>query len=579
MGFLVCYGWRSISPLVVGTLVIWYLDPRGRYDWLGLSMSLLAIAVVWGASLLVNWILNRKRDHGSDMQAVVFSHLGVPILTMMPYAWVRAKMLVEFGNISEFAFWPMFLQTLVNSVLGMLVIGGLVIHLVRGDFKFLNLRREARGFFTGILALGLMTLAFVGWFDIHLSTYLAVFLPFPLLVITAVWLAPASTSAFGVLWCILSVKLSTLGYGPFVVASHEEMVNATIELGLYNIVIAAVLYFLSTGSSRLTRQLNLNGIAWSVAGIETWEWDRHRGFSSLKGQPVGDYLQKVTTGLTDHEALRRLQGTASESTSIDDAWGSEILKDSSEDVIFRSAGRILQRGYDDQPTQAIGLLQDLTVEKKAVAALIEFGQQKMQIRNLQAKLQPHFLFNSLNVIRALVHIDKNKADEAISSLSELLRCSLRTSDALFARLDEEMVPVRAFLQLAQLRFGKRLKTQIQVPHDLLDVSIPPMMLLNLVENAITHGIGNVAKGGIVTIEASVTAGQVRISVRNTGTLSKDFAIGIGTQDAKQRLELLFGDQAHFTLWQMNASTVAADLVFPFSHFFAHSIDPSHSSLS
>jgi LytS/YehU family sensor histidine kinase len=106
-----------------------------------------------------------------------------------------------------------------------------------------------------------------------------------------------------------------------------------------------------------------------------------------------------------------------------------------------------------------------------------------------------------------------------------------------------------------------------------------MMLLNLVENAITHGIGNVAKGGIVTIEASVTAGQVRISVRNTGTLSKDFAIGIGTQDAKQRLELLFGDQAHFTLWQMNASTVAADLVFPFSHFFAHSIDPSHSSLS
>lgn len=579
MGFLVYYGWRSISALVVGQLMVWYLDTSRPHDRLGLFMSLSAIAMAWGASLLVDWVQKRRRYHGLDMQAVVLAHLGIPILAMMPYAWARAQVYVKLGRIAESAFVPMFLHTWVNMVLAILAIGGLTLHVVQGDFSLLDLRRDVKGFFAGMLALGLMTLAFTGKFDLHLDPYLAIFLPFPLLAITAVWLAPAWTSAFGVLWCLLSVELSCLGYGPFALLGTVNTLNVTIELGIYNIVIVSVVYFLSKGSSRLTRQLNLNGIALSAAGIEPWEWDCYRGFSSLQGQPAGGFLQRVTTGLAGNAALRRLQGSESESTNIDENWRSKILRESSTDEIFGSAGQILQRGYDHQPTRAIGLLQNLTAEKKAEAALIELGQQKMQIRNLQAKLNPHFLFNSLNVIRALVHIDNDKADQAISTLSELLRGNLRTSNALFARLGEELVPVRAFLQLAHLRFGNRLKTQIQVPHDLFDVSVPPMMLLNLVENAITHGIGTLAKGGIVTIEASVSAEQVRISVRNTGTLSKNFEHGIGTEDAKQRLELLFGDQANFTLSQMNASTVAADLVFPVNHFLAHSIDPLHSSLS
>ncbi len=579
MGFLVHHGWRALSALVVGQLAVWLGWSSNWYDYLALSMTMLAIMAAWGVSLLVNFIEKKKNGRELDMPVLVLSHLGIPILAMLPYAFARAWLFVGLGTIPESEFGPMLLHTLVNSVLAMLVFGSLTLHFLRGDFLLLDLRGDARGVFAGMLALGVMTMAFMGNFNHLLSSYLAVFLPFPLLVVTAVWLAPASSSVFVALWCLLSVMLSCLGYGPFLVPVGPHAMNGTIELGLYIIVIASVVYSLSLGSSRLSRLLNLNEVALSAAGIEPWEWDFRRGFSSFHGQPTIGYLQTVTAGLEGHAALRRLEGTESESTEIQDAWRATMVKSPAADAVYGSAGRILRRDGDHQPTHAIGLLQDLTAERKATAALVELGQRNAQIRNMQVKLNPHFLFNSLNVIRALVHIDKAKADGAIHSLSELLRSNLRTSDALFARLEDELKPVQAFVELAQLRFGHRLKARIQVPPKLYDISIPPMLLLNLVENAVTHGIGNLEKGGSIEIEASDRAGQVRISVRNTGTLGQNFEQGIGTQDAKQRLELLFGDQACFILSQMDASTVAAEIVLPICHSLSKTIHPTHSSLS
>lgn len=202
--------------------------------------------------------------------------------------------------------------------------------------------------------------------------------------------------------------------------------------------------------------------------------------------------------------------------------------------------------------------------RKAEAITLARGYQKAKLHSLQANLSPHFLFNTLNVIRALVYADPAKADHAITSLAGLLRRSLRTSEVSLIGLREELEQIEVLLRLARLRYHDRLQTRIQVPDHLLEVLVPPMLLFNLVENAITHGIGSLELGGMITISAGSSQEQVRISIRNSGTLDGKATRGNGTQDALQRLEMLFGGTAKFSLSQMDEKTVSADVDLPLS---------------
>jgi LytS/YehU family sensor histidine kinase len=131
-------------------------------------------------------------------------------------------------------------------------------------------------------------------------------------------------------------------------------------------------------------------------------------------------------------------------------------------------------------------------------------------------------------------------------------------------LREELEQIEVLLRLARLRYHDRLQTRIQVPDHLLEVLVPPMLLFNLVENAITHGIGSLELGGMITISAGSSQEQVRISIRNSGTLDGKATRGNGTQDALQRLEMLFGGTAKFSLSQMDEKTVSADVDLPLS---------------
>jgi hypothetical protein len=207
--------------------------------------------------------------------------------------------------------------------------------------------------------------------------------------------------------------------------------------------------------------------------------------------------------------------------------------------------------------------------RKAEAITMARGYQKAKLHNLQANVSPHFLFNTLNVIRALVYTDPTKADHAITSLAGLLRRSLRTSEVSLIHLGEELERIEVLLRLARLRYRDRLQTAIHVSDHLLDTRVPPMLLFNLVENGITHGIGSLEHGGLITIAAGSTDEGVRISIRNSGTLDGKATRGNGTQDAMQRLEMLFGGKAKFSLSQMDEKTVSADVDLPLSH--PHSI--------
>lgn len=173
-----------------------------------------------------------------------------------------------------------------------------------------------------------------------------------------------------------------------------------------------------------------------------------------------------------------------------------------------------------------------------------------QLRALEAQINPHFLFNSLNSIRALVEIDPGRAQEMLTRLSNVLRKSLRPDAEHTVALESELPSVCDYLALETVRFGDRLRTAVKVDPAAARCRIPPMVLQTLVENAIKHGIGQEKGRGEVRIEASIEDEVLRLVVENTGRLrarqvreSPGDAVPLGLKNIRERLKLLYGDRA------------------------------------
>jgi LytS/YehU family sensor histidine kinase len=182
------------------------------------------------------------------------------------------------------------------------------------------------------------------------------------------------------------------------------------------------------------------------------------------------------------------------------------------------------------------------------------------LKNLRSQLNPHFLFNSLNSIRALIDLEPEKAKEAVTSLSNLLRKSLVLGRENIVTLEEELEMVSSYLELEKIRFEERLVVKLKLNESLNDFPLPPFSLQMLVENAIKHGISNLVEGGEIIIESRKTEDAVVISVTNSGEITTKSDKGIGIENTKRRLALQFKDMAEFELIQKE-NQVIAQLIF------------------
>lgn len=167
-----------------------------------------------------------------------------------------------------------------------------------------------------------------------------------------------------------------------------------------------------------------------------------------------------------------------------------------------------------------------------------------RLRRLRGDLQPHFLFNTLNDVAALAPLNGAAAAEGISQLADLLQRSAEAERS-HVRVWEELDFIRQYLDLQNLRFGPRLRSRIEVDDpELLEASIPPLLLQPLVENSIVHGIRKLAQGGTVTVRASRESDDLRFEVRDTGPgcdPATPFARGhIGVTNTVARLDFLYG---------------------------------------
>lgn len=188
---------------------------------------------------------------------------------------------------------------------------------------------------------------------------------------------------------------------------------------------------------------------------------------------------------------------------------------------------------------------------------------ELELKTIKAHINPHFIFNSLNGIRALVDENPTRARTAITELSNILRSSMQAEKLETVPFEKELGIVKDYLALEQMRFEERLKVNFDIDEDTLDQPVPPMMLQTLVENAIKHGISKNIAGGIIKISSRFVADHHELVIRNTGHLNGNFnPDGFGISSTQSRLKLMFGDAAVFSLADVNGNEVEAKVKMP-----------------
>lgn len=178
------------------------------------------------------------------------------------------------------------------------------------------------------------------------------------------------------------------------------------------------------------------------------------------------------------------------------------------------------------------------------AAQLESRFAESQHRVLRWQLQPHFLFNTLNSISAMLRSDPDGADRMLSRLGEFFRMTLETDLQQWVSLKGELNLLKVYLAIEQVRFGERLRVVTEVPRNLESMKVPSLILQPLVENSLKHGIGDLAAGGTLTLRARREADDLVLEVEDDGVgMPSRNREGIGLQNIRARLELCYGKQA------------------------------------
>jgi two-component system, LytTR family, sensor kinase len=173
---------------------------------------------------------------------------------------------------------------------------------------------------------------------------------------------------------------------------------------------------------------------------------------------------------------------------------------------------------------------------------------ELELKTIKSHINPHFIFNSLNSIRALVDENPTRARKAITELANILRSSMQVEKMETVPLQKELDIVKDYLALEQMRFEERLKIEFDINPRTLNCPVPPMMLQTLVENAIKHGISKAINGGIIRVVSDIINGRHEILVQNSGRLSAEWnSDGFGIKSTEDRLKFIYHGKANFTI--------------------------------
>lgn len=172
-----------------------------------------------------------------------------------------------------------------------------------------------------------------------------------------------------------------------------------------------------------------------------------------------------------------------------------------------------------------------------------------EVSALQSRIQPHFLFNTLNSIAALIREDPAAAEATTEKLAELFRHALESNRRQYISLGEEIAIIEHYLEIEKLRLGDRLRYRIEIVEGLRDLQVPGLLIQPLVENSIKHGIAPLEKGGelLVSVQESGKACVIIVQDSGAGFAHEQGGNGYGLQNIRERLDALYGATAQFDL--------------------------------
>jgi len=196
---------------------------------------------------------------------------------------------------------------------------------------------------------------------------------------------------------------------------------------------------------------------------------------------------------------------------------------------------------------------------------LETTVKELELKTIKSHINPHFIFNSLNSIRALVDENPTRARRAITELSNILRSSMQAEKSETVSLERELDIVKDYLALEQMRFEERLKIEFDIDEDTLQQPVPPMMLQTLVENAIKHGISKQIQGGLVRVVSAFKANNLELLVQNSGQLAATLnEEGFGIKSTQDRLNLMYQGKAVFEIRNLGTTMVESKVSLPVS---------------
>lgn len=197
---------------------------------------------------------------------------------------------------------------------------------------------------------------------------------------------------------------------------------------------------------------------------------------------------------------------------------------------------------------------------------LEASIKEIELSNLKSQLNPHFIFNALNSIRALVDENPAKSKLAINQLSSILRNSLTTEKRGLTSFEDELKIVKDYLGLESIRFEERLITEFDIDPESSSFMVPPLMIQTLVENGIKHGISKLTEGGVIQLKTKVDDDHLKIHIRNSGKFltsgARNGSGGLGLENTRQRLKLIYGDEASFRILTENDNFVLTEVIIP-----------------
>lgn len=207
-------------------------------------------------------------------------------------------------------------------------------------------------------------------------------------------------------------------------------------------------------------------------------------------------------------------------------------------------------------------------ERELRSAQLQAQLSDARLLALKNQLQPHFLFNTLHSISSLMLTDVRAADTMIARLSDLLRMSLNGDGRHMTSFKEELDFTQAYVEIEKVRFGHRLRVNLEVVPEALDAKVPHLLLQPLVENSIKHGISRSNAGGQVTVRAVVRDNRLNLSVFDrlfapTSPGSASPGMGIGLKGTEERLKTLYGDEHNFATRSLSDGAFEVNISLPF----------------